>query len=412
MMMFRFIALALLLSSATNSLAVDNWQLSGFATLAVNKLNRPNLYLGATEDQWGADSDSKLGLQLQGNLLDRLSFTAQVVSSGLEFYGKEAYEPELSWLFLSYQIDTNTRVRLGRMRASNYLYSETQDIGYSYIWVRPPLEVYPYIYRPLSDMDGFDMSHTWDLSERFELNSQLFVGRREGNLSDKIKTQLTPSFGGNFSLQGRDFLIRYSLHLSETSVQLVDLIPLSLALEQAYLFAGDPLFKALSETLYASDKRSIYQALGVQWDFGNWSLVSETYSVENAKSGYAYDTDGWYVSLGYHWGNITPYAVLAQYDSVVNEHLKDDLSQALQDYNASPTLFSLLARVDAVYHYLGACQRSHSAGVRWDFAPDFALTAELQYFEFLNGTAGQSISITRPAPTSTTLINIAVDWVF
>lgn len=410
--MLRLWLLLLLLTAPSFCFAADNWNFSGFATLAANKLNRANLNLGEATDQWDVDNDSKLGLQLQGDLYERLSFTTQIISTGIEFYGKDAYEPQLRWLFLSYQVSPNIRARAGRMRASNYIYSETQDIGYSYTWIRPPIEVYPYAYKPVSDMDGVDLTYTADLGDWFELDSHFFLGHREGEISDSLRAELSPSFGGNFTLRGRNLLLRYSLHSSTIDIELAELVPLANALDQTAAATGDATFRRLANSLSTKNERYIYHGFGVQWDHHNWSTVAETYIVDSSDSEYANDSDGWYVSLAYHWKQFTPYLVVAQYRDSANDYLKPVLESAQSSYGSNPALSELLARVDTVYQLLKNKQRSYSAGVRWDFATNLALTSEVQYFDFLGGTSGQSVGSASPQPTNLTLLNIALDWVF
>ena len=115
-----------------SAFAGDNWQFSGFGSLSMARLSDDNLtFLDYDNKKWRYEGDTVLGLQLTGNLMDRLSLTAQVVSRGYDEYDPDSFEPQLEWLFLAYQLDSQWRVRLGRMRTPHYMYSETIDVGYT-----------------------------------------------------------------------------------------------------------------------------------------------------------------------------------------------------------------------------------------------------------------------------------------
>ena len=131
--MFRILAVLLIALTTGTAWADDAWRLSGFASLGAGKIQDDELsYLGY-DDEWSYKGDSVLGLQLSGDIAERLSFNIQALARGVNFEGDE-FKPELEWMFLRYQLNSNWRLRAGRMRTPHYLYSETLDVGYSYVW--------------------------------------------------------------------------------------------------------------------------------------------------------------------------------------------------------------------------------------------------------------------------------------
>jgi len=90
--------LTLLLLSPVSQ-ALENWRFSGFGSLGLTKINRDDLSFGAADNNWDFDNDTSLGLQLQGNLTNTVSFTTQVSTNGPELDGREAYKPELQCCF-------------------------------------------------------------------------------------------------------------------------------------------------------------------------------------------------------------------------------------------------------------------------------------------------------------------------
>ncbi len=82
-------------------------------------------------------TDSTLGLQLDLRISDRTTAVAQLVSRGPENYSTQA-----EWVFMKFEVQKNLNIRAGRMRNPYYLFSESIEVGYTYPWVRPPLDVY------------------------------------------------------------------------------------------------------------------------------------------------------------------------------------------------------------------------------------------------------------------------------
>jgi hypothetical protein len=50
------------------------------------------------------------------------------------------YEPELTWAFISYAPVPDMKVRAGRLGWDVYMLSDSRNVGYSYLWVRPPVD--------------------------------------------------------------------------------------------------------------------------------------------------------------------------------------------------------------------------------------------------------------------------------
>ena len=213
----RVLFSALILTVASNCFSEQNWQFSGFGSIGVGKVNRENFQFGEADDNWDFDNDTRLGVQLQGNLTEQLSFTTQVSSSGLALGGNESYTPKVQWLFLSYQASPNLQLRLGRVRSSHYIYSGTRDVGYSYPWARPPIDVYAYLLQPLGNIDGGDLLYTLDLSDELELDLQLFAGEVEGEIRD-VTVDASPTYGTSLTLRSLNWLLRYSFHVEHTNI--------------------------------------------------------------------------------------------------------------------------------------------------------------------------------------------------
>ena len=406
----RGIALILSFFLTTSGFAVENWEFSGFATLGTSKHNRDGLKFGKTEDQWGLNTDSKIGLQLQGDIIEHLSFTTQVSASGLNFYGKDQYEPELQWLFLSYQFAPEVRARLGRMRTAGYLYSETRDVGYSYPWARPPIDVYVYLLQPLRNFDGADMNYTFDIGDDFVLDTHLFFGKLEGEIFNS-DIDVNKMYGANLTFRTEGLQLRYSLHVENSDIT----VPAYQPLIDFYdpLIPLDPVFSDIQRSLYAEDDDFYYHSVGLQWEFTTWAIISEAYKVDGPKDSFNIQTKGWYVSLLYYVDTFTPYVVLSGYDSKFNENQMSTLEQASQQYGFIPEVTELLDFTADSFEAFSTKERSYTLGMRYDFMPSADIKFEIQYIDFLNGSTGQGLMTNgTPPPDSATLYTITLDVVF
>ncbi len=153
-----------LIASPTTAPAVEaggiEWSGSGFLTLAAGRIvggdddnRRTNpAYLGYRGPHLISDwaqggvyeaggvrlaPDSRLGLQGSATFSPALSLTAQVVARGARD-GKV----DLEWLYGTWKASDRLTLQFGRKRLPILYYSESQDVGVSYPWLRLPPDLY------------------------------------------------------------------------------------------------------------------------------------------------------------------------------------------------------------------------------------------------------------------------------
>ena len=404
------ILLAIILTAYTcSSFGEQNWQFSGFGSIGVGKVNRDDFQFGEADKNWDFDNDTRLGIQRQGNITEQLSFTTQISSSGLALGGDESYDPKLQWLFLSYQATPNLQMRLGRLRSSHYIYSSTRDVGYSYPWARPPIDVYTYLLQPLGNIDGADLQYTMDVSDNLELDVLLFAGNVEGEIRD-VTVDSNPTYGTTLTLRSLDWLLRYSFHIEHTDIQSTGLQVAISSYDDLAQLTGDPIFHEIGSSLYAEGTNYQYHAIGGQWDIDNWGLIAEKYWVLAPDSGFANDSDGWYVSLFYHLNEFTPYAVVSAYDNTLNKDTLPLIDDATALY---PFAAPLLEQTKAGLQSFKAKERSITLGIRYDFMRNTCVKLEMQYFNFLADSTGQGFPLNNAESTDDAILTtIVMDVVF
>lgn len=139
------------LSSAALSQDSDSkYNLAGFASFVYAKAidddpsTDPNTgethrgvnYGSITEDGEYRDFN-KLGLRLDVDLGNKLSFATQAVMRG-----ENDYDPDFDWIYLSYSINPNLKLSVGKTTIPLYMYSDYLDTSYAYQWIEPPHSVY------------------------------------------------------------------------------------------------------------------------------------------------------------------------------------------------------------------------------------------------------------------------------
>ena len=164
--------------------------LNGFATVGAAYNDDDNaIYLRSIaqppeglEDDVTFNMDSRVGLQLNYQANENLLAGLQVVS---KYRYDDTYTPDVTWAYLKFSPESDWDLRLGRLGLDIFFRSDSRDIGYSYLWVRPPVDYYGQL--NISSFDGLDFSHYIPMGEGL-LKLKGFAG---------VGHQKFPAFGGN-----------------------------------------------------------------------------------------------------------------------------------------------------------------------------------------------------------------------
>lgn len=401
------------------SQAWSDWALSGYASIGAGRLQDKNMeFQDYTSDEWNFEGDSVLGLQLNLDLAERLSLTAQVVSRGHHWDDTEPFEPELDWLFLSYQLNDHWRTRFGRMRTPLFFYSETIDVGYSYVWARPPTDVYAPVTLPFSNFDGADLFYVSTLGD-FDMDVQLLTGTMERSRQG-LEIDVEPLVGGNISLHHNDITLRYGLLMMNTSVRIKTFDELA----QLFQLAGtliDPVFEEIPNEF--SDQKNWYrhQSLAMRWSPGNFSTTGEAFEIINTEDGYTNDTRGWYLSFQYSFHPVTPYLVAGWHKNRFAASALDLVEESYDVWPEGQTIPFVQQQVDLLDSARSIIVReingnsfeqyTWTLGLRYDIHSNVALKAEWQYFDFASGSS-QIVVRSPDHPDHTSMTTFILDVVF
>lgn len=119
------------------------------------------------EDNLVFDPHSSAGLQAKKQLDEKTAVTLQLYAEG----DNDQYKATMKWLYVTYEPTYNSTLRVGKLAAPIYYYSDYLNIGYAYHWITPPESVYPFD----TSMNGISYvyQNSWG---RFDWSTELILG--------------------------------------------------------------------------------------------------------------------------------------------------------------------------------------------------------------------------------------------
>ena len=147
----------------------------GFATLTGGWNDSNQNYMSVDGDRASIKGkefgmkNSLVGLQVGAQLSQNLNFTTQIVG----IYNKD-FDAQASWAYLKYDITPNVSFSAGRVRQPMFLYSDTYQVGTTYPWVNPPVEIYSLI--PWYNINGATLNLSKSLTGSWGINSKTYYG--------------------------------------------------------------------------------------------------------------------------------------------------------------------------------------------------------------------------------------------
>ncbi len=315
---------------------------------------------GKYDESFALDAESRVGIQVRAGITDKLSATAQVVSRG-----GYNWRPEITWAYLGYEVNDNVQLKLGRLKAPFYLYSDYQDVGYALPWISPPRNAYIV---PIDAIDGLNITTNFSTG-KFDHVIEAWVGHiddaqnkyESGQLGTEIDAfgfSYAPSYDGWLTL-------RYTYNEGDLDLYSDDLNTLNDALtyfNSNFLGSIDP--KMIGDTASKSQRGS-FSGLALKADFDKLTIVAELNQLEWHTTVFPHQKRGYISAIYRATDKFTPYITLMKNnDSAGDFQLAtapaDVLNTALQiGFGASDTT-------------------AWAIGGRYDLMPNVALKAEYQ----------------------------------
>lgn len=339
--------------------AAPDVRISGFGTVGYVTTNtndaefrsNPRQDKGATKSDgdWGVDS--RLGLQANVTFNEMFSAVGQLYISRRD--GDSS--PEAEWLFVQADVADGVSLRAGRMVMPTFLLSDFRHVGYAQHWLRAPVEVYSAF--NTSSFDGAQAIFRRQIGD-YNLTAQISAGvsddeRIYGTIDGTLvenKEENDRLYSANIMLERGDWGFRVA-HTQKRDVEI------SLA-RTVSLYGGLATLPAGMQFARGDDK---FTSVGVQYDDGILLVMSEYiwrhWNVRKDMGG-KYDSEAFYVTAGYRFGPVMPYATYSQLDPTGDG-----------------------------YSYGTDVRKTKAVGVRWDIVRNLAFKA--QYEEVTGGTGDQ-----------------------
>lgn len=360
--------------------AQAKWTFGGFGTLVA---------VHSTEDQadytaspisvgqagyskaWAFDVDSRLGAQLGVQLDKRWSAVVQVVQ---EKGVKGSFEPHLEWANVKYQVTPELSVRAGRIALPLFLAADYRKASYALPWLRPPVELYSLM--PISSNDGVDATYRWN-AWGAKHQTQVTLGSANVRITPEIRGKSRNAYAITHNATIG------ALTMRATAAATTMTIPGAEQMFDAFRSFG-PHGQALADRYDIARRKIGIVNAGFSYDPGNWFLMGEIGRV-NTRSMLG-DQTAKYLSGGYRFGTVAPYATFARVDANMATYVEGLSTVGLPP--AAAGLATLLnTELNARLRSIGV-QDTASVGMRWDIAPNYAFKMQLDRVRPRGGSNG------------------------
>ncbi len=389
--------------------AGNNWlRLSGFGTIggaqsstsAAAYTTDTNLGSGARQNF--EFIDTKVAVQADALVNDKLSFTLQVMSK-LDY--KNSYDPKVEWAFAKVNFLPNLYSRIGRFYTASFMTTDYAFVGYANTLVRAPVGVYGPRAKP-GPGDGADL--TWKISTDetvYTLSGGMNTNEQKKNNGDYSKSDNAKWLLA--SLENGPWLARIGTTWGDAEI---------------YSSGAETLFGAIarlpaanfpSAAGYAQESqiglRSVpyrFNGVGLQYDDGAILLQTEWTDLRfDSPLLTSANNTASYVTAGYRIRAFTPFVSI----------LKNQKSGSNAPIAPSWMPGALAAGVNA-FPAVDQGQRSLALGVRWDFMKNVAAKFQYDHIETENGSSGQfyrdKSDAAKPFDGKVDVISATVDFIF
>lgn len=318
------------------------------------------------------ETDTRIGFQVNYRSNEQLEAVAQVVS---HYRWNNNFQPELTWAFLKYTPNEAIALRAGRVGFDAYLAADSRDVGFSYLWARPPVEFYGVLTIPF--LDGIDAILRLPLGDgvgrikvyggldrqviptQFGLTEDLNGSRTYGSILDYQDNHWTLRIGQARTRMAREFPyggLNFPLLLDATGNMQSD--P---AVRNALTSIRRDIAVAGKHTRFTSLELA-YEDGPLQMQGAISHLKSETLLLPDSKGGF--------LSVGYRLGRFTPYAALSA--------VKSEKNYRAEELRGRGTgLEPLISVADYMFTSADENQRTLTLGTRYALTHQMALKVQL-----------------------------------
>ena len=387
----------------------------GFGTVGAAYLDKPDgwafrrsLNEHTNDDAFRADLDSVIGLQINYQPAEKLEFVAQAAASRLD--GDAERNDYLELGFVGWHPNSDWSVQLGRVNVDAYLISDHRVVGFTYQFIRPPVEFYS---RMPTSLDGGNVSRVWVVDD-VQWQTKLIAGRTETGTNNRRLT-LWPVVGLVGSRESDGLLLRVSALHGRTRNNIGVLKPLMQGLQQ---MQGLPVPQVSADAaqmqaaLTTRGMRTNYIAGAIAYDRNDWLLTAEINRTKVEHKPSISFTSG-YVSAGHRFGAVSAFVMksIIRRDRAVFQTPDWATPLAAFGPQLAQQAQQLAAGAATAINTTAPNQSTTSIGMRWDVTPRVALKAQWDHVRWRNQGSALWVNADGTAGAGNVLA-VAADFVF
>jgi hypothetical protein len=379
----------------------QNLQFSAFGTLGVARTTTNAVGYRRDDSQpmgvfekpsWAVDT--RFGAQLSAKFTEDLLGTFQVVS---KYRYDGTFKPEINWACLNWKPGLELEIQAGILSVDILPNRDLSDIGYTYLWVRPPREVFGN-FNPSRSV-GVQVNKFLKVGSDLSLQLAASVGRTRGTVpADHVgdwNLSGGPTWGAAAELRGANWSARALYSAGKVPVNLPEPVPtLQAALASFGALLGDPKPALVADALTLKDHHFHIVQVGGVWEQGPHQLQGTIYNYNSDSTILLPSLWSGFVSYGYRMGPVVPYGMFAR--AVSRRAPRADLGSL--PYLPAPydaPAQALISAVDQLTFARGVDQYTYSAGLRWDFAAKTDLKFQIDRIQTHNAVG----NVFNPDPT-------------
>jgi hypothetical protein len=360
---------------------------AGFATFAYSKV--------LNEDKEGTLNDidgdgeyrdlNKLGLRLDVDLEDKLSFATQMVVRG-----ENDYEPDFDWIYATYQMLPNLSVSLGKTTIPLYMYSDYLDTSYAYQWIAPPDAVYSS--GTVKSNEGLSLNWMADMGGAWSSDLTVWAGSTDEPLAELsgANIQVDDAIGAAWEVEREWLTLRAVYYQGKTSVDISGQAAGVVTLVNNAIGGGFNLANESSyDALVWDNDDGQFLGFGLGLDFEHVFLTGEITQVNIDNNLAASELNSWYAMFGVRLpANWTVSLTYSEDDDKVNDDIAELIvADAVAFTGAPASAFAALA--DGINQEITQQQqyitKNYVLGSRWDFHKSASFKMEYLVSEIESG---------------------------
>lgn len=350
-------------------------QINGFANLIGGMTLDDDEAVYDYDSDFTFDPASVFGLQVRGDVSDKLSATAQLVGRG-----SDDYDASFEWAYMTYVVSNNVSISAGRIRLPLFKYSASLDVGYSYHWLTPPDSVYGIDF---NNIDGVRLDYS-TYSGDWEYGAQFTVGRVQADTfisGTPAELELENVVAVSFEATRDWFSARTLFARGTTTAVNEDFDTFVAGMGQFGAFI--PTATAAAEGFSVNEDSGTFFEVAIDIDKYDWFIGAEFTKTEVDDAIIASD-EAWYVTAGMRFGKFTPHITyeVEEADNGDQVALVAGLPSIIETGDAvtDATWSSIYQAATGIAADQAQDTSAVTLGLRYDIEPGFAVKAGVTWY--------------------------------